>query len=85
MVDRNWHRQDIIAAVRKTGTTLARLAEQHGYARNTLYLSLDRRFPNVHAVIAAKIGSSRGAIWPSWYHPDGEPRFVTRRNARRGG
>lgn len=82
MADRNWHRQDIIAAVRKTGTTLARLAERHGCARNTVYIALDRRFPRVHAVIARQIGRSRGDIWPNWYHPDGEPRFAARSTRR---
>lgn len=72
------HREDIIAAVRKRGTTLMALARTHGFARNTLYLALTRRLPNAHVVIAHALGETRHAIWPQWYDAEDKPRFRTR-------
>lgn len=73
-----WHREDIIAAVRKRGTTLMELSRQHGFARNTLYLALERRLPNAHTVIAQTLGVSRGELWPQWYATDDRPLFRMR-------
>jgi Ner family transcriptional regulator len=78
MGNRGWHRQDIIAEVRKTGVTLARLARSNKIAKNTMYMALDRRFPRVHEVIARQIGRSKGDIWPRWYSKEGVPRFNMR-------
>ena len=68
-----WHRQDIIAAVRKRGTSLAQLATDHGYDRGTLTRSLySKRYPKAHAIIAAFLGQSRHELWPHWYGPADE-------------
>lgn len=83
MDKKGWHRQDIIAAVRKRGTTLRRLAIQHGFSDATLLKSLDRRWPNAHAVIARYLGLSRHDIWPHWYGSDGSPRHRTRVDLQR--
>jgi Ner family transcriptional regulator len=70
----NWHKQDIIAAVRKKGSTLQRLSYDHGFARNTLNMACDARFPRAHQVIADFLGVPRQVIWPQFYHPNGEPK-----------
>jgi Ner family transcriptional regulator len=68
-----WHPQDIIAAVRKSGTNLNRLAREHGYARITLNKAITKRWPAAHLVIARHLGVSRYEIWPHWYAPDDTP------------
>ncbi len=73
-----WHREDIIAAVRKRGTTLMGLGRQFGFSRTTLYLALTRRMPNAHSVIAEAIGERRHVIWPQWYDANDQPRFRCR-------
>jgi Ner family transcriptional regulator len=89
-----WHPQDIIAAVRKSGTSLQRLAREHGFARATLNHCLTRRWPAAHLVIARHLGVSRHEIWPHWYAQDDTPlhrardpqlarRWVQARRARR--
>lgn len=83
MSAQGWHRQDVIAAVRKTGTSLRRLALQKGFAEATLLRSLDRRWPNCHAVIARHLGVSCNEIWPQWYEPSGRPRHRLRQDLRR--
>lgn len=73
-----WHREDIIAAVRKKGSTLRRLGREHGFAKFTVNNCLTKRFPNAHEVVAAYLGVSRGEIWPQWYDATGKPTFNQR-------
>lgn len=80
-----WHPQDIIAAVRKRGSNLQRLARDHGFARDTFNKALSRRYPNAHAIIADFLGVSRGVIWPNWYGSDGKPRFEGRKDLQQRG
>jgi Ner family transcriptional regulator len=70
----NWHKQDIIAAVRKRGTTLNRLSIERGFFRNTLNDACTKRFPRAQQVIADFLGVTRQEIWPEFYRPDGSPR-----------
>lgn len=66
-----WTRHDVVAEVRKRGTSLARLAVEAGYSRGTLNRSLyDRRYPKAHAIIAEFLGRTRHEIWPHWYGAD---------------
>lgn len=70
----NWHKQDIIAAVRKRGSNLNRLSVENGFFRNTLNVACTTRFPRAHQVIADFLGVPRQTIWPQFYHPNGEPK-----------
>ena len=73
-----WHPQDILAEVRKRGTTLKELERVHGFGANTFYKALTRRFPNAHSVIANASGQSRHALWPHWYDAADRPRLPSR-------
>lgn len=84
-MQREWHPQDIMAAVRKKGSNLQRLAREHGFAKTSFNRALTSRFPNAHAIIAAYLGVSRGELWPQWYAPDGSPRFQGRADLQRRG
>lgn len=64
-----WHPQDIIAAVRKRGTSLQRLGLEHGFERTTFNKALHHRFPRSHAIIAEFLGVPRHELWPHWYDP----------------
>lgn len=68
-----WHNADIVAAVRKAGTTLRRLSLDNGFAASTLRSALHKRHPRAHAVIASAIGKTRHAIWPQWYDAADRP------------
>lgn len=78
-----WHHQDIVAEVKKRGSSLTRLSLENGYRRSTLQRSLYKRYPRAHAVIAAFLGRSRHEIWPQWYGPDGEPLPIPRSSSGR--
>ncbi|PMR74113.1 helix-turn-helix domain-containing protein [Billgrantia endophytica] len=64
----DWHRADIVAAVRKAGWTLRKLATHYGYKHaTTLSVALDRRWPKGERIIAEAIGVDPATIWPSRY------------------
>ncbi|MDR2220679.1 MAG: helix-turn-helix domain-containing protein [Methylobacillus sp.] len=70
----DWHRADIIAAVRKTGTNLQRLSRSLGYARGVLGNALSGPCPKYERLIAEHLGTIPQHIWPSRYHADGSPK-----------
>lgn len=64
----DWHRADIVAAVRKAGWSLRKLALHHGYkCATTLKVALDRPWPKGERLIAEAIGTDAETIWPSRY------------------
>jgi Ner family transcriptional regulator len=77
---KDWHRADIIAAVRKTGTSVQALSFMNGYRRTTLGHALVHPYPKCERIIAEHLGVPPQKIWPSRYHQDGSPK--SGRNAR---
>ncbi|WP_038911771.1 helix-turn-helix domain-containing protein [Dickeya dadantii] len=63
----DWHPADIIAALRKRGTTLAALSRQHGLASSTLANALSRHWPKGERLIAQAVEKTPQEIWPSRY------------------
>lgn len=63
----DWHRADIIAALRKRGTSLARVSRDAGLNSRTLNNALDRPWPKGEKLIAEAIGVTPALIWPSRY------------------
>lgn len=71
---KDWHRADIIAAVRKTGTSIQRMSRLMGLCRSALGNALSIPAPAYERVIAQHLGLSPQDIWPSRYHADGRPK-----------
>lgn len=69
---RVWHAQDVIAEIRKTGTSLAALSRQNGFADRSLGTALRKRWPRGNAIIASHLKTSRHQIWPNWFGPNDE-------------
>lgn len=63
----DWHRADIVAALRKAGWTLRQLSAHHGYAPGSLGQALKRPWPRAERLIADAIGVAPEAIWPTRY------------------
>lgn len=63
------HPEDIKAALRKRGITLADLSRQHGYTPNAVGLVLHgrRRSAPLRRIIAAAVGRPEHEIWPERY------------------
>lgn len=72
--DRDWHRADVVASLRKAGWSLRRLSIHHGYSAGSLRAALARPYPKAERIIAQAIGIEPQRIWPSRYHPDGAPK-----------
>lgn len=63
----DWHRADIVAALRKAGWSLRRLSRYHGYEAGSLGQALKRPWPRAERLIAEAIGVAPEAIWPTRY------------------
>lgn len=61
---KDWHRADVVAALKKLGWSVARLAQEHQLSRTTLYTALDRPYPKGERIIADALGLRPEEIWP---------------------
>ncbi|TCQ85183.1 MULTISPECIES: helix-turn-helix transcriptional regulator [Rahnella] len=66
-VSKDWHTADIIAAIRKKGTTMAAVSRDTGLSSSTLSNALARPWPKGEMIIARTIGIEAKEIWPSRY------------------
>lgn len=64
----DWHPADIIAALRKNGTTLAAVSRLAGLSSSTLANALSRPWPKGESLIASAINVPPSEIWPSRYY-----------------
>ncbi|HAB25007.1 MAG TPA: transcriptional regulator [Pantoea sp.] len=64
----DWHPADVIAALRRRGTTLAALSRQAGLSSSTLANALSRPWPKGEWLIAEAIEVHPAEIWPSRYY-----------------
>lgn len=63
----DWHQADIIAALKKKGTTLAELSRQSGLSSSTLSNALVRPWTKGEMIIANTLDLKPSEIWPSRY------------------
>ncbi|MCL6351566.1 helix-turn-helix domain-containing protein [Pectobacterium polaris] len=68
MNEQDWHPADIIAALKKRGTSLAVVSRNAGLASSTLANALKRHWPKGERLIAEALGSSPEQVWPSRYN-----------------
>ena len=66
----DWHPADIVAQVKKKGSSLAALSRHSGLAGSTLSNVLHRRWPKGERIVAEFIGVSPEVIWPTRYRRD---------------
>lgn len=68
LLEGDWHRADIVAALHKAGTSIRALSRRHEYAEpTTLSQALNRPWPKGERIIAEAIGVDPATIWPSRY------------------
>lgn len=63
----DWHRADIVAALRKRGISLAQLSRDQGLASRTLNNAFERHYPKAEGIIAKALDMTPEQIWPSRY------------------
>lgn len=66
-----WHQQDILAAIRKRGATVASLNREHGFKPGVLRTAFYKRWPKGQRIIAAFVERPVEELWPHWYGPGG--------------
>ncbi len=67
VVNHDWHRIDIVAAIHKAGFTMRELSTAAGLAPDTLKNALHRHYPKGERIIADVLGTMPEHIWPSRY------------------
>ncbi|MDD2867719.1 helix-turn-helix transcriptional regulator [Neomegalonema sp.] len=70
---RGWHPEEIKAAIRMRGSTMAELSRRNGYGEGTVRQALHRPYPAVERIVADHLGVAPEVIWPDRYGPDGTP------------
>ncbi len=70
MMQPDWHPADIIAGLRKKGTSLAEVSRSAGLASATLANTLTRSWPRGEKLIVDALETSLEIIWPSGYFDD---------------
>ncbi|MBL1252639.1 helix-turn-helix domain-containing protein [Salmonella enterica subsp. enterica serovar Ceyco] len=68
MKEKDWHPADIIAGLRKKGTSLSAVSRKAGLASSTLANTLSRHWPKGERLIAEELGVTPEKIWPSRYN-----------------
>ncbi|MCE0490386.1 helix-turn-helix domain-containing protein [Pantoea sp. Mb-10] len=81
----DWHTADIIAALRKRGTTLAALSRKSGLSSSTLANALSRPWPKGEWLIANAINVHPSEIWPSRYYDPVTQTLLDRKRRIRSG
>jgi len=74
----DWHTADIIAGLRKKGTSLAAESRKAGLSSSTLANALTRPWPKGELIIARVLGIQPWVIWPSRYHDPLTGEFIDR-------
>ncbi|QKJ02855.1 helix-turn-helix domain-containing protein [Yersinia mollaretii] len=64
----DWHPSDIIAAIRKKGSTLSAVSRNSGLSSCTLANALTRPWPKGEYIIAEFLSIHPSEIWPSRYY-----------------
>ena len=67
MMQPDWHSADIIAALKKHGTSLSAVSRKSELASSTLANALIRHWPKGERLIAEALGVAPEQIWPSRY------------------
>lgn len=67
MINKNWHAADIIASLKKKGTTLAEISRAAGLSSSTLSNALSRPWPKGEQLIAQELSLPPSTIWPERY------------------
>ncbi|MGK4329547.1 helix-turn-helix domain-containing protein [Lonsdalea quercina] len=78
----DWHPADIIAALRKRGTTLSALSRSAGLRSSTLANVFSRPWPKGEWLVATALDVHPAEIWPSRYFDDSGT--LKDRKARKG-
>ncbi|MGE0416453.1 MAG: helix-turn-helix domain-containing protein [Acetobacteraceae bacterium] len=72
-VTADWHPADVLASLKKRGTSLAALSVANGYHPTAAGKALKRPWPALEQLIANAVGMAPQQLWPSRYDAEGKP------------
>jgi Ner family transcriptional regulator len=81
---KDWHAEQIKAAVRMTGVTLSELARRNGLSEGACRKSLKVAVPTADRIIADQLNTPLHKIWPSRYDEKGRRVIIHVREYRKG-
>ncbi|WP_312241470.1 helix-turn-helix domain-containing protein [Pantoea sp.] len=79
----DWHPADIVASLRKKGTSLAALSRESGLCSSTLANALTRPWPKGEWLIGLALEVDPAEIWPSRYYDPVTQRLLDRKKLMR--
>ncbi|MCI4224848.1 transcriptional regulator [Dickeya dianthicola] len=79
----DWHSANIIAALRKKGTSLSAVSREAGLSSSTLANALYRPWPKGEWLIANALGIKPEEIWPSRYYDPKTNTWIDRKKLMR--
>ncbi|MEM6052659.1 helix-turn-helix transcriptional regulator [Erwinia sp. P7711] len=79
----DWHNADIIANLRKRGTSLAGVSRKAGLSSSTLANALFRPWPKGEWLIANALDIHPAEIWPSRYYDPHTQQLIDRKKLMR--
>ncbi|MGU5685245.1 helix-turn-helix domain-containing protein [Aeromonas allosaccharophila] len=65
----DWHRADVVAALKKAGISVSQLSRDAGLSSSTLQNTFRAPWPKGERIIAGALGLEPEDIWPSRYQP----------------
>ena len=68
---KGWHPADIVAAVRKSGSTMMEIAIAAGFHPSALSHCMRFPVPEANRAIADHLDKSLHDLWPDWFDQDG--------------
>ena len=74
----DWHPADIIAAIRKKGSTLSAVSRSSGLSSSTLTNALTRPWPKGEYIIADFLDIHPSEIWPTRYYDQNSGEKINR-------
>lgn len=72
--NQDWHPADIVAAVKKSGTSIQHLSRINNLSSSVVGQALYKPYPKSERIIAKHLGKQVQEIWPSRYNADGTPK-----------
>ncbi|WP_145521190.1 helix-turn-helix domain-containing protein [Yersinia mollaretii] len=75
----DWHPSEIIAAIRKKGSTLSAVSRKSGLSSSTLANALTRPWPKGEYIIADFLNIHPSEIWPSRYYDNLSGEIIDRK------
>lgn len=76
------HVEELKAAIRMRGKTMAQLSRDHGYCSDAVRIALTRPWPAVERIVADFLDVDPWALWPDRYDSNHRPKRGGDRRSR---